>query len=495
MVANPATAQKSKDQLNISTIEFFSSLDYYHDPNSESLQFVRNMYGHLIAMDEHTGKFIPELAKSWKRIDEKTIEFELRDDIKFHTGNKFTAADVKHTMEYLAGPKLKIRFKGRYNWVKKVEVLSDYKLRVISKRPFSTDLHTIAYRFYIYDSKVHKSLKNPKTYGRVSASATGVYRALSIDKNSGFLVERWDPAVGKWPHRKATIKRIQSTPIPDRQTQIAALLTGKVDAIRNVTADMAAQLKSDPRFKTTAIPSKQLIYITLDAAGRSKNKAFKDKRVRQAFFKAIPRKLIQKNFVSGAETAELPDAVCFSANVACTPSTSVIAYDPAGAKKLLAEAGYSGGLKFTMTTSASYRDIAEAVGGELRKVGFEASIEAQPRGTAVKRRAKGELTTYFSAYPTFTHPTTTNIFNFFFSGTRDYNRDPVIQAARKKGNLEFDLGKRSKIYQGILDQVNKEAYVYPFSEIPIVWAYNKNVAPQRNPATLALILVGDWKWQ
>ena len=113
----------------------------------------------------------------------------------------------------------------------------------------------------------------------------------------------------------------------------------------------------------------------------------------------------------------------------------------------------------------------------------------------MKRRAKGQLTAYFSAYPTFTHPTTTNIFNFFFSGNRDYNRDPMIQAARKKGNLEFDLGKRSKIYQGILDRVNKEAYIYPFSEIPIVWAYNKKVAPQRNPATLALILIGDWKWQ
>jgi peptide/nickel transport system substrate-binding protein len=147
LAAGPAAAQKSKDTMRISTIEFFSSLDYYFDPASENLQFVRNMYGHLLAMDEHTGKFVLELAKSWKRINDTTIEFELRDDIKFHTGNKFTSEDVKHTMEYLAGPKLKIRFKGRYNWVKKVKKLGDNKLRVISKRPFSTDLHTIAYRF------------------------------------------------------------------------------------------------------------------------------------------------------------------------------------------------------------------------------------------------------------------------------------------------------------------------------------------------------------
>ena len=105
---------------------------------------------------------------------------------------------------------------------------------------------------------------------------------------------------------------------------------------------MDAQLKSDPRFNTTAMPSKQLIYITLDAAGRSKNKLFKDKRVRQAFFKAIPREAIKKNFVPGAETAESPKSVCFSANVAYTPPSGIIGYDPAVAKRLLAAAGHAG---------------------------------------------------------------------------------------------------------------------------------------------------------
>ena len=106
----PAFAQKSKDTLRVAINDVFSTLDSYHFPQDEVGYFVRAMYGTLVAMDEHTGKLVPQLAKSWRRISPTTLEFDLRDDVTFHSGNKFTAEDVKHTIAYLGDPKVKIRF-------------------------------------------------------------------------------------------------------------------------------------------------------------------------------------------------------------------------------------------------------------------------------------------------------------------------------------------------------------------------------------------------
>ena len=72
------------------------------------------------------------LTTGFRRIDNKTLEFDLRTDIKFHNGNQFNAADVKTTVDYLIDPKVNIRFKERYTWVERVEVLGG-KLEILSE--------------------------------------------------------------------------------------------------------------------------------------------------------------------------------------------------------------------------------------------------------------------------------------------------------------------------------------------------------------------------
>ena len=161
---------------------------------------------------------------------------------------------------------MKIRFKRRYTWVKEVKILGPHKLQIIGKKPQATDLSSVAYRFRMYDSKIHKSLKDKASYGRVSASSTGPYRMVKLDRSKGLFMERFDKFYGD-KYKRSPIKKIHGIWIPDRQTQLAQLFTGGVDVLRNITADNAKQLKGKPGIAITPSESKNIMYLTLDAAG------------------------------------------------------------------------------------------------------------------------------------------------------------------------------------------------------------------------------------
>ena len=72
LVAGPALAQKSKDEIRLTIIDPFDKLDSYHFPANEPGQYTRAMYGKLLIYDEHAQKLKPELAKSWKQINPTT---------------------------------------------------------------------------------------------------------------------------------------------------------------------------------------------------------------------------------------------------------------------------------------------------------------------------------------------------------------------------------------------------------------------------------------
>ena len=229
VLAAPAMAQKSKDTVRLAINDPFSNVSSYCIPAVEVSNFSRRIYSTLIGFDEHKQKFVPILAKSWKRINKTTLELELRDDIKFHNGNKFDADDVITTFAFLQDPKVKIRYKSRYKWLKRIDKISPYKIRLIAARPTATDLSQLAYRIQIQDAESYKSLDNPCDYGRKTPYGTGAFKVVSIDRNKGILVERFEGDTGNNAYLNAPIKRVHGIPIPDRQTQEAELRTGGID--------------------------------------------------------------------------------------------------------------------------------------------------------------------------------------------------------------------------------------------------------------------------
>ena len=493
--ADPAAAQKSKDTLRMATTDWWATLDPYQFPLDEAAVFYRTLYETLVSYDERAKKFVPRLAKAWRRIDDRTLEFDLRDDVTWHNGDKFTADDVIYTIGWAGDPNVRIRFKDRYNWVEKVEKLNDHKIRIVSKKAFATDLQMVAYRFYIYNAKIHKALENKADYGRTAPVTTGPYKVVSLDA-SKMVLERYENYYDKsQKHFRAPIKHVIVRPMPERQTQIAEFLTGGVDLIRNVTADTARELAKMPDLKVTNTHAGMLMYVTLDAVGRSDNKAMTDQRVRKAFMMAVNREQLAKTVIPGGEIADILKGICIPSNVGCSSTTSPPAFDPEGAKKLLAEAGYPDGFDLELNVHAPIKEIGEAIGGQVRAVGIRASVRPLPLALYVRLRGEGKFTAFNGFYPTGAQPDIDNVFDFFFNQDRDYWRDPVIKEAQAKGYVEFDDEKRTAIYEKAIDHVNRMNYILPVADLPIVFVHNKDVRVADNPLSEIDNRLGDFFWQ
>jgi peptide/nickel transport system substrate-binding protein len=492
--ASPAAANKANDTLTVAVHDWWSTLDPYQFPLDEANVFYTVVYETLIGFDERAHKIVPRLAKAWRQIDDKTVEFDLRDDVKFHNGDKFDADDVVGTIRYLIDPAVPLRFKNVYDWVDKVEKTGPYQVGITSKKAQAGELLNFAYRFYIYDTKVLAKLENKADYGRMGAVATGPYKVVSLDQQKMVLV-RNDDYYDKTGPYSAHIKNIIVRPIPDPQTQIAEFVTGNVDLIRNPSADTARQLAQAPNTIVSPMHNGLLMYITLDAAGRSDNKVMKDQRVRKAFMEAIDRKELAKTIIPGGEIAQLLDGICIPSNIGCVSSTKPPDYNPEDAKKLLAEAGYKDGLDLEFDVHEPLTEIGQAIAGMVRKVGIRASMRPLPLTLYVRLRGDGKFTSFLGFYPTSAQPDMDNLLDFFFDGNRDYwGDDPLIREAQAKGAVEFDQKKRDAIYEKAIDHINQQNYILPVADLPMVFVHTKEVAVKENRISPIQTVVTDFYW-
>ena len=492
-VGAPAFAQKSKDELRFAINDMFPVADPYVFPHDEAGVVTRTIYSPLFAFQEKEKKFVGLVAKAWRVVSPGVYEFDLRDDITFHSGNKLTADDVIYTLNFFADPAAKIRFKQRYDWFHPVEKLGEYNVRIRAKVPQSDDFAKLAYRSRILDKKIHEPLGYEKygDYGRISASGSGPYKMVSIDKQK-IVLEKFTNV--KDDVQRQAVNRYVGINMPDEQSQIAQLLTGGVDAIRNVSPDNAKSLGQNPNLKVKNVASGDIVYITLDAAGRSKNKAMTDQRVRKALMMSIDRDSLIRNIVPGAGTADKLKMICFEWTLDCSSTTQTQSYDPNTAKRLLAEAGFPNGLDLQLDVHEPVREIAEAVAGELRKVGIRASVQPMPLAVYVKKRGDGEFTAFMGFYPTSAQPEAGNIMDFFFGQDRDYYRDDILLKAMNEGPAEFDEKKRQAMYRTAVDRVNEMNYIVPFSSLPTAYAMSKDVDIAPDVFSYTAVYLNDLVW-
>lgn len=474
----PAHAQRAKDTLRIAIEQPISGLSYYFAPSSETLALQIAVADGLIAFDEKALKYAPLLASSWRRVDDTTLEFELRGDVKWHNGTPFGADDVVSTVAWLVDPKTKLRFKEFWSWMERAEKLSPTKVRLITRRPTPYAIARMAAQTEILPAHIMDKLQDKTQYGW-NPVGTGMYRATKVEKNVGVALERNESYRHGGPARPVSnVKNVTASFIPDDGTQIAQFLAGNLDILRNIDAEQAAIMTKQPRVAATTAEGMSFYYMALDAKGRSGVKPLQDARVRKALMMAVDRAAVQALMTGDYKVKRPPEALCWKFQDACDYTAALPKYDPEGAKKLLAEAGYKDGfdLEATSLTGGTGKAVATLVSGQLAKIGVRVKVEVNTFGVYNNRQRDGKIQMMISGFHAGAMPDITGLSTFFFEdGFRDYHGDRELQNLAVQSNQVMDLAKRKEIGRKMFDGLTERAYAMPLAAYAITFVHSAEV--------------------
>lgn len=482
---NVAYAQKSKDTVRIALDQPVRLIDALHNPNPEANLVDRAVMDTLIAYDPSTKTYKGQLAESWTQVDNTTLDVKLRHGVKFSDGSEMDADDVMYSLAYASDPNVNFLFKdARFGWFDKAEKLDQYTVRIHSKEPTAIILARLWGGPPILPSRIHSKLEDKAQFGR-NPIGTGPYKVASFDSSTGMIVLERNPYYNWGGYEPAAkIGRVEIYPIPDAQTQLAKVMINELDLIFHIDYEQAkAVVAANPAYKIFVAPTISFSYIFFDAADRTGIHVFKDKRVREAMLRAIDVNSMRKALLPPEMSSQPPmQAMCHPAHVACAWSLPPVTYDPAKAKALLTEAGLAGGFDLELLTWGQAKVIAEAVAGDLRKIGVRASVNAATVNVFQKARGDGKAQTQVTLWDNGGGaPDVDNTATFFYlPGSRNYTDDAELTKWTAEGSKETDPEKRLAIYRKLFDKVTEERYGMPLVELPAVLVQSKDLVIDTN---------------
>ena len=406
-----ATAPVAAQSLTIAVAASPTSVDpHYHNlgPNNS---LADHIFGQLVDMDAHT-RPVPGLAVSWKSLSDLVWEFKLRPGVKFHDGSAFTAADVAYTLARV--PTVK-NSPGSFllytRGVTNVEVVDPLTVRLTTAAVMPLlpiDLSQVAILPHGLGpeptSDTFNSLK--------SAIGTGPYRITAYRSGDRVELARFDGYWGERPHWEKVHYRM----IPNDSARTSALLAGDVDFIEAVpTADLST-LRGDKRVALAEAVSLRFAYLffdrTRDGGGMpfvsgpdgealAKN-PLADVRVRRALSMAINRQAIVDRVMEGAAVAT--GQFLAKGSSSHVDDLAVPAYDPEGARKLLAEAGYPRGFRLALQGPndryVNDEKVIQAVGQMWTRIGIQTKVDAITWPSFIGRASKQEFSAFMVAWGT-----------------------------------------------------------------------------------------------
>jgi len=492
--ALPAQAQKSKDTLRYPLSESETALDPYLLPGPFNNGWELSVWDSLLSFDSKGIKFAPLLARSWSQPDETTFEFELRDDVMWHDGQKFDADDIVHTINYLIDPAVKLRYKSNWGWVQSVEKLSAHKVRIKSKRPVPDGMMWMAYTS-IFPEHIHGPLAEKQAFG-AKPVGTGPLKIARIDKNTGIVAEKNDGFRTVGAKQAATIGRIVSEPVPDAGTLVAKILTGQVDLARDLPADAVTSLKDSGQFEFTLAPETlAYTFIGFPTAGAQNVKALGDIRVRQAILKAINRQqLVEAQYGAISKNNVKPhEGLCSKEQLGCGFTKDVPGYDPAGAKKLLADAGYADGFDVVISTFPTNQTESTALSGMLRAVGIRATVRTHLPAARVQMLSQGKVDIgYYGWSGGGMFDVSPQIVRHFLS--KEYD-DPEITTMASSAMGITDDAQRRKAVAAVMDMAHDKSYAFPMVPIRAVYVHSKDVELKNKDVRAGTINAHEFSWK
>ena len=409
----------------------------------------------------------PSLAESWTGSpDGKTYEFVLRKNVTFHNGDPVTAEDVKFSFERYRGTAAKA-LKDR---VASVEA-DGHRVRFHLKDAWPDFL-------LFYTNASGAGWIVPKKYVekvgdegfKQAPIGAGPYRFVSFTPGVELVMEAYD----KYWRKTPAVKRLSFRSIPDEATRLVALKRGEVDIAYSIRGELAEELQRTPglTLKPAVIQAPFWMYF---ADQWDKKSPWHDRRVRLAAAQALDRRAINQALTLGH--SKLTNSI--------VPSTfqffwqpPAVQHDPAGAKKLLAAAGFPNGFDAgEYFCDSSYANLGEAVVADLGRIGIKAELRPLERagffagygGKKFKNLIQGASGAFGNA--------ATRLQAFVVSGgTYVYGGYPDLDGLYREQASELDRAKREAILHKMQQLMHEKVVYAPIWELAFLNGIGSRVA-------------------
>ena len=406
-----------------------------------------NVQEALVKVDRH-GKLVPWLADKWHTSDNKNYTFFLKKGVRFHNGREMKAADVKFVFDRAMNPETKHPAVKQYEVIADIIVKDDYTLTFALKTTNANFLLTMARQgSVIYPREAVDTLKSEPI-------GTGPYKLGEWVRGDRIvLVKNPDYHVKGLPR----LARVTYRFIPDPNAALAALKAGDVDAAMfGLGPEHIPELQKDSRFQVIVGETTNDVIMSMN----NSKKPFSDVRVRRAVTYGINKPEVVKGAMFGL--GRVIGTNVDPLNPYFVDMSGAMPYDPAKAKKLLAEAGYPNGFEAVLKVAPQYYytvRTGEVLADQLSKVGVKIKIEQIEWGqwlSRVWKDADYDLTIIG-------HAEAWDIANY----------------ANPKYYFRYDSGEFQKLFQEseitVDDKARRELYVKMQKKLvedaPVVWLY------------------------
>ena len=187
-----ASAPSSSADARATIVQSSVSLGDPHivSDSTNRLSLLFSVYEPLVALDD-AGAFQPSLAERWAvSADARTWTFTLRKGVVFHNGAKFSAEDVVYILNYASNPDSKVKYWTYVNWIKEVKKIDDYKVQIITHKPFPAAIEFLSCAMPIYPKDYYAQVGS-KGFG-VKPIGTGPYKVADVEPGKKIVLEAFD---------------------------------------------------------------------------------------------------------------------------------------------------------------------------------------------------------------------------------------------------------------------------------------------------------------
>jgi len=471
------------------------------DPHSQNHQTTTTMLQHTYeGLTRYTKdyKLEPALATAWKEMSPTHYRFTLRKNVKFHDGSAFTADDVVFSFTRIKQPQgtMQIYVAG----VAEVKKVDDYTVDFLLSGPTPLLLRGLVDFRIMSKSWAEKNrsqniqdyAKKEETFASRNTNGTGPYILKTWEPDKRLVFEQFK---GHWGKLEGNVTEFTYSPIKSDATRVSALLAGDVDLITEVPVQDVERLRKEGKVRVQDGHEVRTIFLGMDqhnkelkySSIKGKN-PFQDVRVRRALNLAVDREAIKRVTMRGlsipAGIMVAPGVHGYEKGLDIVPK-----YDPAAAKKLLAEAGYPNGIDFTLDCPnnryVNDERVCQAVVAMWAKAGINAKLNAMPFSTFIAKIQNFDTSVYMLGWGVVTLDALYSLQSLVRTKTggadgsfnlgriSDAKLDNTIDALK----IATDVKGRDALLREALEKTRDQAYYVPLHHQLRPWAMKKNVSP------------------